>query len=61
MGSGTVDSLAGPCRNVWGGGVGYSLLERDTGRVVARHNPPVSSDWTVAGGSSGGSAVAVAR
>ena len=56
-----MDCLAGPCRNVWGGGVGYSLLERDTGRVVARHNPPVSSDWTVAGGSSGGSAVAVAR
>merc|ERR550519_2287782 len=26
MGSGTVDSQAGPCRNIWGGAVGFSLL-----------------------------------
>ena len=61
MGSGTVDSQAGPCRNIWGGAVGYSLLDQETGRVVGRHDPGGTSDWTVAGGSSGGSAVAVAR
>ena len=66
MGSGTVDSQAGPCRNVWGGGLPYSLLDPRTGEEVARHSPTSStsstssSDWRVAGGSSGGSAVAVA-
>ena len=69
MGSGTVDSQAGPCRNIWGGGLPYSLLDPRTGEVVARHSPTSStsstsrtssSDWRVAGGSSGGSAVAVA-
>ena len=59
MGSGTVDSQAGPCRNIWGSGVSYDLRDRLTGRLVARHEP--TPDWTVAGGSSGGSAVAVAR
>jgi aspartyl-tRNA(Asn)/glutamyl-tRNA(Gln) amidotransferase subunit A len=39
MGSGTIDSIFGPTKNVWG-----SSLE----------------DWRIAGGSSGGSAVAVA-
>ena len=58
MGSGTVDSQAGPCRNIWGGGLAYSLLDPGTGEEVARHSS--RSDWRVAGGSSGGSAVAVA-
>jgi aspartyl-tRNA(Asn)/glutamyl-tRNA(Gln) amidotransferase subunit A len=39
MGSGTIDSIFGPTKNVWG-----CSLE----------------DWRIAGGSSGGSAVAVA-
>ena len=64
MGSGTVDSQAGPCTNIWGGGLSYSLLDPGTGEEVARHSPTTSStsrpDWRVAGGSSGGSAVAVA-
>ena len=61
MGSGTVDSQAGPCRNIWGGGLPYSLLDPSTGGVVATHHPPSPpSDWRVAGGSSGGSALAVA-
>ena len=64
MGSGTVDSQAGPCRNIWGGGLAYSLLDPSSGEVVASHNPSstssTSTDWRVAGGSSGGSALAVA-
>ncbi|XP_069700875.1 glutamyl-tRNA(Gln) amidotransferase subunit A, mitochondrial [Periplaneta americana] len=40
MGSGTVDSIHGPCKNVW--------------------QPVGCRDWFIAGGSSGGSAVAVA-
>ena len=60
MGSGTVDSHSGPCRNLWGGGAGYSLKDPQTGRTLASHLPR-TQDWTVAGGSSGGSAVAVAR
>lgn len=42
MGSGTVDSIFGPTKNVW------SQSKDDTG------------NWHIAGGSSGGSAVAVA-
>lgn len=41
MGSGTVDSIFGPTKNVWS-----KSLEND--------------DWCIAGGSSGGSAIAVA-
>jgi len=57
MGSGTTDSLHGPTRNVWGGGVGYTLVGHG-GEVVGRQE--VAEDWVVAGGSSGGSAVSVA-
>lgn len=42
MGSGTVDSLYGPAKNVWSGSWGPE------------------DEWHIAGGSSGGSALAVA-
>ena len=59
MGSGTIDSYVGPTRNIWGGSAAYSLVTGD--QTLARHNPgPGDGDWVVAGGSSGGSAVAVA-
>ena len=58
MGSGTIDSYVGPTRNVWGGGVSYKLVDRE-GRVVGEHRGE-GKEWVVAGGSSGGSAVAVA-
>lgn len=44
MGSGTIDSIHGPTKNCWGF---KSKLKN-------------SDDWFIAGGSSGGSAVAVA-
>merc|ERR1719318_2115178 len=58
MGSGTIDSYVGPTRNVWGGGVSYKLVNRE-GKVVGEHRGE-GKEWRVAGGSSGGSAVAVA-
>jgi aspartyl-tRNA(Asn)/glutamyl-tRNA(Gln) amidotransferase subunit A len=47
MGNGTVDSIFGPTKNIWG-------LEK------YRFSPLSFNDWHVPGGSSGGSAVAVA-
>ena len=29
MGSGTIDSYIGPCRNIWRGGIPYRLLDKD--------------------------------
>merc|ERR1719318_2435923 len=58
MGSGTIDSYVGPTRNVWGGEVSYKLVDRE-GKVVGEHKGE-GKEWRVAGGSSGGSAVAVA-
>lgn len=50
--SGTIDSLFGPTKNVWGSPV----------KEVLEKNGAVSdfNQWRIAGGSSGGSAVAVA-
>ncbi|XP_014242219.1 glutamyl-tRNA(Gln) amidotransferase subunit A, mitochondrial [Cimex lectularius] len=51
MGSGTVDSIHGPTKNVWGSDLNYRIGGKPRkGRRV----------WKIAGGSSGGSAVAVA-
>jgi len=58
MGSGTIDSYVGATRNVWGGNVSYRLEEKE-GNVVGEHKGE-DKEWVVAGGSSGGSAVAVA-
>ncbi|KAK4302486.1 hypothetical protein Pmani_025443 [Petrolisthes manimaculis] len=56
MGSGTIDSTAGPSRNIYRSGINYKL------QSTVRY--PTSGledgDWYVTGGSSGGSAVAVA-
>ncbi|XP_076373821.1 glutamyl-tRNA(Gln) amidotransferase subunit A, mitochondrial isoform X1 [Tachypleus tridentatus] len=67
MGSGTVDSIYGPTKNPWRSELKYKLWHR------SKHGHQASSlmekeqittftdkDWFIAGGSSGGSAVAVA-
>jgi len=58
MGSGTIDSYVGPTKNIWGGGIPYTLKDK-SGHKVGEHTA-TDSEWVVAGGSSGGSAVAVA-
>lgn len=82
MGSGTVDSIHGPSKNIWQSGEKYTLIrnteksEESTERIQGynaihdskmgcRNLHQLSSlnsegDWFIAGGSSGGSAVAVA-
>ncbi|PNF29833.1 Glutamyl-tRNA(Gln) amidotransferase subunit A, mitochondrial [Cryptotermes secundus] len=91
MGSGTVDSIHGPTKNIWQSGEKYTLLrnvgERATSveqvqgcnsthgskmvyqelHHLSSHSnkegsssPSEEGDWFIAGGSSGGSAVAVA-
>lgn len=47
MGTGTIDSYYGPSKNPWG----LEVLEEEKGQ---------NADWHIAGGSSGGSAIAVA-
>ncbi|CAL1284258.1 unnamed protein product [Larinioides sclopetarius] len=73
MGSGTVDSYFGPTRNPWRSGLKYKLKKRskllfDGGNSSLNEfedseinqSPLKDGDFFVAGGSSGGSAVAVA-
>ncbi|XP_075229951.1 glutamyl-tRNA(Gln) amidotransferase subunit A, mitochondrial [Lycorma delicatula] len=57
MGSGTVDSIHGPTKNVWGSEIPYVLKK---GNVTLKHLCSREADNIIAGGSSGGSAVAVA-
>ena len=58
MGSGTIDSFYGPTKNIWRSGIKYRLQDvngNDVGETGG-----LDGTWAVAGGSSGGSAVAVA-
>ena len=57
--SGTVDSIHGPTRNIWGSEHKYKLVSK----AGTSHAPPVRNtggDFFIPGGSSGGSAVSVA-
>ncbi|KAG5343661.1 GATA amidotransferase, partial [Acromyrmex heyeri] len=61
MGSGTVDSLYGPTKNLWGSEVlsQFYSYGSDDSQVTTRKLHEKDA-WRIAGGSSGGSAVAVA-
>lgn len=50
--SGTTDSIHGATKNIWGSPLQYNIGEC--------HNIENFKEWRIAGGSSGGSAVAVA-
>lgn len=56
--SGTIDSIHGPTKNIWRSGIKYTLDNYNCDEQMKQ--PPHTSDWFIAGGSSGGSAVAVA-
>merc|ERR1719296_538119 len=58
MGSGTLDSYIGPTRSLWRSGIPYKLVTSG-GSEVEADTSPLEDDWIIAGGSSGGSAVAV--
>nr|CAD7401361.1 unnamed protein product [Timema cristinae] len=66
MGSGTIDSIYGPTKNVWLSKQNYTLGRCDfIHGKESEFNQEISSDcepedWYISGGSSGGSAVAVA-
>lgn len=64
MGSGTVDSIFGPARNIYRSGIKYKFQDKNRDDVSLSSEIPTGSlvedDWYVAGGSSGGSALAVA-
>ncbi|XP_011053738.1 PREDICTED: glutamyl-tRNA(Gln) amidotransferase subunit A, mitochondrial isoform X2 [Acromyrmex echinatior] len=61
MGSGTVDSLYGPTKNLWGSEVlsQFYSYGSDDSQITTRKLHKKDA-WRIAGGSSGGSAVAVA-
>ncbi|KAL0132185.1 hypothetical protein PUN28_000157 [Cardiocondyla obscurior] len=61
MGSGTVDSLYGPTKNLWGSEVMSQFYSNgsESSRATTRKLRSKNA-WRIAGGSSGGSAVAVA-
>lgn len=56
MGSGSVDSIFGPCVNPWNSGLPFSHKDGDD----ATGDNSLIDDWYICGGSSGGSAAAVA-
>lgn len=66
MGSGTVDSIYGPTKNIWGSDIPFELLNSihkkggESSSTLKVKQGVLEEDWHIAGGSSGGSAVAVA-
>ncbi|XP_045614865.2 glutamyl-tRNA(Gln) amidotransferase subunit A, mitochondrial [Procambarus clarkii] len=64
MGSGTIDSSFGPSKNVYRSGIEYNFLHssRSCDSTVPQvpSTPLTNGDWYITGGSSGGSALAVA-
>lgn len=56
--SGTIDSIHGPTKNIWGSEIPYFLKERGSTLIEDGSKETVCD--RIAGGSSGGSAVAVA-
>jgi aspartyl-tRNA(Asn)/glutamyl-tRNA(Gln) amidotransferase subunit A len=64
MGSGSIDSIFEPVKNLWRSGVPYTLdgglplLNCET--FIPETGCIAYGDWCIAGGSSGGSATAVA-
>ncbi|XP_071442412.1 glutamyl-tRNA(Gln) amidotransferase subunit A, mitochondrial [Hetaerina americana] len=67
MGSGTVDSIHGPTKNIWRSSLKYEVEQKreesialSARGVASKPLNNLDSDWFIAGGSSGGSAVAVA-
>ncbi|XP_053637524.1 glutamyl-tRNA(Gln) amidotransferase subunit A, mitochondrial isoform X3 [Cherax quadricarinatus] len=64
MGSGTTDSTFGPSKNIYRSGVEYNFLHpsREYDNILSRIPSTAleNGDWYVTGGSSGGSALAVA-
>ncbi|XP_066596531.1 glutamyl-tRNA(Gln) amidotransferase subunit A, mitochondrial isoform X2 [Prorops nasuta] len=59
MGSGTVNSYYGPTKNIWNSEVFYKFYSINNSNVFY-NKQNLKDDWYIAGGSSGGSAVAVA-
>ncbi|XP_015780998.1 glutamyl-tRNA(Gln) amidotransferase subunit A, mitochondrial [Tetranychus urticae] len=61
MGCGGVDSIFGPCVNPWHSSLPFESIDRNSDKVVhSNEKTNVPGEWYISGGSSGGSAVAVA-
>ena len=59
MGSGCVDSIFGPTVNPWKSSLQFKIKNKRNDEMISFENIP-QNDWYISGGSSGGSAVAVA-
>lgn len=60
MGSGTIDSYYGPTINLWGSDILSKHYLYEDGTEIKKQTHTNKDEWHIAGGSSGGSAVAVA-